>query len=219
MKILLAGATGLVGQALLERLVAMPAIERIDVVVRRPLAHAGPKVQSHIGPIADWPTMVAALGPDIAISALGTTIRQAGSADAFKAVDHDAVLCFARSARASGARHMMTVSSVGAHAGSRNFYLSVKGQTEADLSAVGFDRLDIMRPGLLRGQRQGDVRWGERIASLLSPVSDFLTPAVLDHYRSIRAVDVAAAMAALTTAQDAGVYFQDNRDMLALAGR
>jgi len=219
LKLLLAGATGLVGHLLLDRLQAMPDVEQIDCFVRRPLEGAGPKVRQHVSPNEDWPGQIADLSPDVALCALGTTMKQAGSAEAFKAVDHDAILCFARAARAAGARQMIMVSSVGAHQQSRNHYLSVKGQAEAGLRLVGFDRLDIIRPGLLRGKRKGDVRLGERIAMALSPVTDFLTPAVLDHYRSTRACDVAVAMTALTGKVEQGVFLHENRDIAAvLAG-
>ena len=95
-------------------------------------------------------------------------MRQAGSQAAFRAVDFDMVVAFARAAAAAGARRMVTVSSVGADPGSANFYLRIKGEMEAALEALGFERLDIFQPGLLRGPRGGDRRPGERIAIALA---------------------------------------------------
>jgi uncharacterized protein YbjT (DUF2867 family) len=216
---LLAGATGLIGGLLLKRLAAMEAVTAIDLVSRRALETVDPKVKQHIGAVGDWPAMAGDATPDVAISTLGTTMRQAGSEDAFFAVDHDAVVAFARAAGGGGARHFMMVSSVGAHAGSRNFYLATKGKAEASVQAVGFDRLDVFRPGLLRGDRGGESRVGERIGILVSPLTDLLTPRVLDHYRSIAADDVAGAIAALAGDNAPGVFVHENRSIWQTIGR
>jgi uncharacterized protein YbjT (DUF2867 family) len=213
LRVLLAGATGLVGGLLLRRLQAMDTVTAIDLVSRRTVVGVGPKVTQHVGPVADWPAMAGGATPDVAISTLGTTMRQAGSEDAFFAVDHDAVVAFARAAGGAGARHFMMVSSVGAHAGSRNFYLATKGKAEAAVQAVGFDRIDVFRPGLLRGDRSGERRVGERIGILVSPITDILTPRVLDHYRSIAADDVAGAIAALAGDNAPGLLVHENRSM------
>jgi uncharacterized protein YbjT (DUF2867 family) len=213
LKLLLAGATGLIGRALLKQLEEMPTVTSIDVVGRRAVVGAGPKVTQHIGDVAEWPVFAGALSPDVALSTLGTTIRDAGSEAAFFAVDHDAVVSFARAAGAAGARHFMMVSSVGAHAGSRNFYLATKGKAEASVQAVGFDRIDVFRPGLLRGQRSGAFRPAERFGVFIAPLTDILTPRVLDHYRSIAAQDVATAMAKLAGNQTSGHFVHENRSI------
>jgi uncharacterized protein YbjT (DUF2867 family) len=210
MKIVLFGASGLVGGAL------VPLLTGFDVIVvgRRACGISGER----IAPVEDWPALVGALQPDIAFSTLGTTIRKAGSRAAFAAVDHDAVLAVAKAAKSAGARQFLTVSSVGADAASSTFYLATKGRTEADLIALGFDRLDIFRPGLLLGERQGDLRPAERLAALLSPLTNALTPRRFDRYRAIEARDVAAAMACAVGQPDSGVYIHHNREMLAPHG-
>jgi uncharacterized protein YbjT (DUF2867 family) len=95
------------------------------------------------------------------------------------------VLAFGRAAKAAGAGHMLTISSVGADAGSSNFYLRVKGEMEEQLAALGFTRLDILRPGLLRGKRGGERRIGERIGILVSPVANLFLRGPLDRYAAI----------------------------------
>jgi len=217
--VLLAGATGLIGGLILQRLEQSAAVAGIVAVARKGVAATTTKVRQCIGPIDDWPALVADSQCDIAISALGTTLRQAGSQAAFVAVDHDAALAFARSACGAGARRFIMVSSVGAHPGSRNFYLATKGRAEASIQSVGFDRLDILRPGLLRGTRQGEVRIAERLGIMLSPLTDLLTPRVLDHFRSIAASDVADAALALLPASDCGTFIHENRDMWNLLER
>lgn len=151
------------------------------------------------------------------MSALGTTMRAAGSEAGFRAVDLDSVTAFAAAARRAGARHMVTVSSVGADARSPNFYLRTKGEMERALEALGFDRLDILRPGLLRGKRGGDRRLGERVGIALSPVANLVLRGRLDRYAAIDADVVASAVAGALQQSEPGVFRHENRGIRALA--
>ncbi len=208
--ILLAGATGLVGNAVAR----LAPANTLHLIGRR--AVEGDHLQT-IVPTESWSEAIATLKPEVAISTLGTTIKQTGSQAAFRAVDHDLVVSFATAARNAGARQFIMVSSVGASATSRNFYLKTKGEAEASVRALGFDRLDVLRPGLLRGDRPGPRRIGERVAMALSPVTDLLTPWVLSQYRSIAATDVAATILALSKGAVPGVTTHHNQEMLELA--
>ncbi len=214
MAILLAGATGLIG-AIVARQLPPSAL---TIIARKPLDLAQ-SVTQLTGNAQDWPKLISTTRPTVAVSTLGTTMRQAGSEDAFRAVDLDLVLSFAAAAKEAGAQRFITISSVGASSSSRNFYLRTKGEAEDGLKALGFDRLDILRPGLLRGERGGQRRIGERIAILASPISDFLTPAAFDQYRSIAAETVAEAVVTLSGKTEAGIYVHHNREMAALARR
>jgi uncharacterized protein YbjT (DUF2867 family) len=213
LKVLIAGATGLVGQLVLTGLERRVDITRIDSVGRRASTRARDGLEVHAAPIEAWPALVAEIAPDIVVSALGTTLRTAGSEEAFAAIDHDAVISLARAAHMAGARQFMSISSVGAREASRNFYLAVKGKVEREIQAVGFQRVDFFRPGLLRGKRSGPFRLGERAAAVISPVTDLLTPKALDHYRSIAANDVAGAVLANLGKMQNGVFVHHNRDM------
>lgn len=215
MRVLLAGATGLVGRLLCGRLIEDGRITAIDIVGRRSTGHASSKVTEYLAPAEEWPLLISRTQPDIGISTLGTTIREAGSQAAFSALDFDAVIAVGRACAAAGAQHFMAVSSAGAHAGSRNFYLATKGKAEAEIAQIGFDRVDILRPGLLRGKREGNTRIVEELGRLFSPLTDFFTPAVLDHYRSIAAISVATAMHSYVHETQVGVFTHDNRAMLA----
>ena len=206
MKITLFGASGLVGGLLVPRLSGHEVI----CVGRHATA-----LDHHVAPVADWPAVVADIKPDIVISTLGTTIRKAGSRAAFEAIDHEAVLAVAVAAKAAGARQFLMVSSVGATARASNFYLATKGRVENDVIALGFDRVDIFRPGLLVAVRAGDPRFVEQLMMALSPVTNLLTPAAFDRYRAIAARDVADAMAGAVGAASAGVHIHHNREMLA----
>ena len=111
----------------------------------------------------------------------------------------------------------MMVTSVGANAAARNFYLKTKGEAEAGVTSIGFERIDIFRPGLLRGNRQGTSRPGEGIMMAISPITDLLTPHVFDQYRSIAADSVAGAIAACVGKSEGGVHVHENREIVSLS--
>lgn len=184
---LLAGATGLVGREL-GRL--WPGPGPLHLLVRRPLpAPPGTRVQ-----VVDFAALPALPKAAWAFCALGTTIKAAGSQAAFRAVDHDAVLAFARAARAAGVRRFGVVSALGANARSGNFYSRVKGEAEAALAGLGFELLVIARPSLLAGDRESlgqPARAGERFALALTRPLAPLIPAA---WRPVQADRVARAL-------------------------
>lgn len=165
-----AGATGLVGRAVVDALANDPMVARIVALVRRPLDRAPASVESRIVAFDALETSLADERADIAICCLGTTIRQAGSQAAFRRVDFDYVLAFARAAKAAGVRHFLVVTALGASPTSLGFYNRVKGEVEEALANVGFDALTIVRPSLLLGERT-EMRIAERLAA---PLSRFL---------------------------------------------
>ena len=215
MRIALIGATGLVGARLARRL--LDAEHEVHALQRRPSGAAHPRLHEHVARAGDWPRLARSLDVEAAISALGTTMRKAGSEVAFRLVDHDAVIAFAGAARAGGARRMIAVSSIGADPAADSFYLRLKGEVEQALAGLGFDRLDILRPGLLRGPRGGDRRLGERLGILLSPLVNPLLRGSLDRFAAIDADIVAAAAAALLVRNEPGIFVHRNRELRRLA--
>lgn len=163
---LVAGASGLVGGHLLDALLESPLYAQVHSLGRRPLPKQAPQLVQHTVDFARLDGV--ALPPvDDAFCALGTTIKKAGSQEAFRAVDHDAVLAFAHAARKAGARCFVVVTALGADPRSRIFYNRVKGEAEASLQGVGFESLVIVRPSLLLGER-AEHRRGEHAAIVLS---------------------------------------------------
>lgn len=210
MKIAMIGATGLVGRSL------WPLLGRshdLLVLGRRPSGAAREK----LGSMEEWPDLLTGEQVDVAISTLGTTWKKAGTWDRFEAVDRHAVLAFARAARGAGARHFLMVSSSGADPASRNRYLRLKGEVEQELGQVGLERLDILRPGLLLGERPGDRRLLERLGILFDPVSRLFLRGSLDRYAGVEAATVARAMAALVERPEPGLYRHHNREIRRLA--
>lgn len=214
MRIALIGTTGLVGRFLAERLLVEHDVLSLS---RRASGIEHPRLTEHVGPIAGWAAALEGQAIDVAISALGTTRRKAGSWEAFEAIDLDAVVDFARAAKAAGARHFVTISSVGAAPLAPNRYLKIKGRMERALAALGFARLDVMRPGLLRGDRVGDRRIAERIGILVSPVVNLLLIGPLARFASIRADVVARAIVRLVADGGDGDHVHDNRAIRMLA--
>ena len=212
--VLLSGASGLIGSLVLQRLLAGCAYPVI-VPVRRPLAVSDPRLTALIGNFTDPAGMLAlreqmrpVTGLQVWICALGTTLKAAGSREAFSAVDLRLVLDMAALARQSGARHAIVVSSVGADPTARNFYLSVKGRAEQGLREIGFDRLDLLRPSLLLGPRletRSGEAWGQRLAPLLNP----LMAGPWRRYRAIHADTVAAAILRLLDEPATGCFVHE----------
>ncbi len=196
---LVAGATGLVGQALLELLLADQHYSAVHVDGRRAPKMQHPKLVAHTTEsLASWSSPEV----DDVFIALGTTIKVAGSKAAFKAIDGDAVAAIASTAKAHGATRIAVVSAMGASAQSGVFYNQVKGEMEDAVSRLGFETLVIARPSLLSGDR-GALKQPERTAEKLAlRALKLLKPLIPANYQSISASSVAQAM--LTTLQTAG---------------
>ncbi len=188
-RVLLAGATGLVGRECLSLLAADPGVAAVTALVRRaPDAGMVHHRKLHFEPI-DFEQLglhARKVAADQVICALGTTLRRAGSREAFRHVDFDYPLALARIARRQGARHFLLVSAMGADPGSRVFYSRVKGELEQALAALDYPSLTILRPSLLLGERD-EFRLGEELARRFA----WAAPR---RYAPVRASDVAAAL-------------------------
>lgn len=203
---LLAGATGLVGREI-ARQWAGPGT--LHLLVRRPVAAApGQAVQ-----VVDFAALPALPAADTAFCALGTTIKVAGSQAAFRAVDFDAVLAFARAAQAAGVRTFAAVSALGASPGSSNFYSRVKGEAEEALAALGFESLILARPSLLTGDRAAlgqPERFGEKLGLAITKPLGPLFPAA---WRPIAGATVARALLRAAAAPRPGRHVLGSADL------
>ena len=184
---LIAGATGLVGSHLLDQLLADDYWAHVIAVGRRPVNRTGPKLEQLVVPFPEIGDLPAA---DDVFSCLGTTIKIAGSQQAFRAVDHDAVIELATAARRRGAAQFLHVTALGASATSRIFYNRVKGETERDVAASGIPATVAFRPSMIDGERPDTNRPGESIGL----VAMRAVGPLLGKFRPNRASDIAAAM-------------------------
>lgn len=172
MKLLIVGATGLVGRHVLDFALADQRVSEVVVITRRPMA-AHPKLQVSLVDFDKLPEDAPWWQADAVICTLGATMRTAGSREAFRRVDYDYPLAVACLARQHGTPTYVLNSAIGANASSFFFYNRVKGELERDLTTIGFPSLTYVRPGVIGGHRD-DFRLGERAMvialSLLGPV-------------------------------------------------
>jgi len=215
---LIAGATGLVGGFLLKRLLDAPAYDRVVAVTRRSLGISHPKLTEIVTDfeILELALAKSAIHADDAFCALGTTIRKAGSQPAFRRVDFDYVVNFARAAKAAGARRFLLVSAIGARADSSIFYSRVKGEAENAASELGFDATDIFRPGLILGER-GKRRPAEAAIMAAMPLLNPLLIGPAKIYRGIPADTIAAAVVAAAQTPPRGRIVHTYASMIAFA--
>jgi uncharacterized protein YbjT (DUF2867 family) len=189
----IAGATGLVGSALLQRLLERPDVLRVTAIVRRSTGLINPKLLELVIDFERLEAELAGRSATHVFCCLGTTIAAAGSQEAFRRVDHDYPLALGRAARKAGARQLLVVTAMGANPKSRVFYNRVKGELEQDLRALGISDLHLLRPSLLLGDRK-EKRSGERFAAALAAPMKVLLVGPLRRYRPIAGRDVAEAM-------------------------
>lgn len=224
MRIVLLGATGLVGNHLLTKLLAADTPHQILSIARRKPAlpeafnsttHKGDSMstqfefvesdlqaEEHVSNIIA--TFEANASIDMIICCLGTTIKAAGSKQNFFHVDHDLVLTAARAARNCGIQRMMIISAINANSQSPIFYSKVKGQTEQSLKALNFSQLIIIKPSLLMGQRKV-FRFAE---SIFAPIVRLINPMLiggLKKYRGVEGEEVAECMVKQLTNPKRGV--------------
>ena len=189
MKLMIVGATGLVGSHTLALALDSAEVESVVAPARRALPDH-PKLLSPQVDFDSLPQDAEWWQVDAVICALGTTMRAAGSRAAFERVDHDYPLAVATLAHEAGASTFVLNSAIGADPDSRFFYNRVKGNLERDLRSVGFDSLTFVRPGLIGGQRE-EFRIGERSAECLLKLLHPLLPA---RFRINPAPNIAHAM-------------------------
>lgn len=202
---LVAGASGLVGTELVRVLAASGDYRRVIALSRRPLSIESPRLANRILRFENLEQDLRGTTCEDAYCCLGTTIRQAGTQAAFRAVDHDLILRFARFAQAAGAKTLVVVSAAGAAADSRNFYLRVKGETELALEALRFRSLQLMEPSLILGSRK-QWRITEVVGSVVMPLLNPLLLGRFEQWRAIPARTIALAMRAAARSGRLGVH-------------
>ena len=213
-RVALVGATGLVGRRVIEIASAGDDVRIVGIARREAQLPPGARMEMFVAEPAKWGEVLEAVRPRALICALGTTWKKAGRDEAaFRAVDHDLVLAIAEAAKHAGVPNMVVVSAAGADKHSKTLYMRVKGATEDALARVGFKRLDILHPGLLRGTRTNDLRFAERAAIIAAPLIDPLLSGSWQRFRSIDAGLVAEAALGLALRRAGGRFTHDNEAM------
>jgi uncharacterized protein YbjT (DUF2867 family) len=190
---LVAGASGLVGGHLLQLLLAEGGYARVITLARRSLATRHPQLDQRVVDLGALDTLADFPGADDVFCCIGTTIKTAGSRQAFRKVDYDYVLGLARAGQRVGARQFLLVTALGADSASRIFYSRVKGEIEEAVRQLPYQGIQIFRPSFLMGDR-AEVRLAERLGVPLARAVAPLLVGPLRRYRPIHAADVARAM-------------------------
>lgn len=201
-KLLILGASGLVGGESLQRALAETRVDSVIAPTRRPLpSHAklmnpiAPELELLLPDAARWAV-------DAVICAIGTTIGKAGSEEAFRHIDYDLPLAFAKLAYRRGAESFALTSSKGASVSSFFFYTRTKGELERDIERLGFKSLLIVRPNIIGGDR-GEFRLAE---SLFLRLFGILTPILPRAFRISRASRIAEVLVDAAVAPEPGLH-------------
>lgn len=207
---IIAGASGLIGRSLTQLLIKSDDYGQIIALVRKPLGIKHEKLTEQtvdfnaIEDMEDFPE-----GDDI-FCCLGTTMKKAGSKDAFYKVDFTYPYELAQRALKAGAMRFFLVSALGAKLNSRVFYNKVKGELEDKLSFLNYRTIYMFKPSLLRGNR-GESRPGESFAQAMTRIIPFIGP--WKKYRPIHADKVADSMMKVAKQEDKGCYFYQSEIM------
>lgn len=212
------GATGMVGTQLVRQLIEDPQYGGVTALVRRPLSSSPPGVEQVMADMDRLEEYGSLFEADAVFCCLGTTIKTAGSQDAFRRVDLEYPLAAARLAKQYGVTAFAVISSLGADVKSPFFYSRVKGDMEHSLGELGLPSLYILRPSLLLGQR-AESRPGEQAAAVISRAMPFLYSGPLRKYKPVEAGVVAAAMRGAVRLGEPGVKIYPSAALPELAAK
>ena len=207
----LIGATGLIGNYLLEELLNDSYFDIVRILIRRPIEFAHPKLEKKLVDFNDSDSILVALSnSDVVFCSIGTTQKKVkGDKEAYRKIDYDIAVNAARFSKMTGCETFVLVSSVGANSKSNNFYLKLKGEIEHAIESVGINSVHIMRPSVLMGERK-ESRAGESISKKIMSVLSFMIPS---KYKPIHGRDVAKAMIAVTKKQKEGFHIYQYAEM------
>lgn len=203
--VLILGATGLVGAECVRQFAESPRFDRVVALARRPLATTPPRVETHVIDFEQLDAAAQHFRVSHIVCALGTTIKQAGSQERFRRVDHDYPVVAARLGIREGAHHFLLVSALGANPQSRVFYSRVKGEVEDAIRALPFRSVTIVRPSLLLGER-AELRLGEQIGKLFAGV-------VPKRYKPVEGSAVARTLLRSAVEDRPGVCIIESREI------
>ena len=199
-----AGASGLVGEQLLNQLLADPAYGKVIVVVRKSLDLTHEKLEQKVTDFALLPSALEGMKADHGFCCLGTTIKKAGSKEKQYIIDHDFVVAFTRGCYSAGVTRFAVVSSIGASADSSNFYLRTKGAMELDVRKIPFKAIYFLQPSFLLGERK-EFRAGEKIGISIMKAFNPLMIGSFKKYRGVQAAMVARCMIRALRSEQNGI--------------
>ena len=199
LSIVLAGATGLIGKSAVEIALANDSVEHIYCLSRRPITIAHSKLTQWLSPdLSILSEGDVTNSPIIGVITLGTTLKKAGSKEKLRVIDVDLVVKVAKDMYSFGVKHIIVVSCLGASVSSRSHYLRCKGEMEAELQQLEFEKITFMHPGSLVGSRE-KTRKDEKVLQCVLKMVSPLMIGVLADFKPVKAYDVAEAIIQLAT--------------------
>ncbi len=216
------GSTGLVGRLLVEKLAQDGSFSQVLAISRKSVVWSHPKIRAVQFDFQNWQTLdlqinsFAGARPSLDFfCTLGTTMKVAGSEEAFRKVDYTAVVEFSKTALRCQASSLFVISSLGADASSKSFYLRTKGQMEADVLKIKTSSVYFLRPSLLIGERT-EFRFAERLSVLAAPLYSWALSGPLKKYRPVTANVVAKAMLKIASKQMTASTYVENEEIIRL---
>lgn len=203
------GATGLVGKALVHQLLADKAYEKVTVIVRRSIDITHEKLEEIIINFDKLAQLEINYTDADVFCTIGTTIKKAGSQEAFRKVDYEYPLQLAKMAKAGGAKQFLIITAMGANPSAKIFYSRVKGEIEEALKELQLPALHIFRPSLLRGKRQ-EFRLGEKIGEFFLTIFSPIFAGPLKKYGAIFDITVARAMIVVALKKQGGIHVYES---------
>ncbi|MDU1889445.1 MAG: NAD(P)H-binding protein [Dysgonomonas sp.] len=210
------GSTGLTGSYLLKTLLASDVYEKVVSFVRRDSKISHPKLTQHVVDFDNPESYQNLIEGNDLFCCMGTTIKKAGSEEAFEKVDLSYPVQFAKAAANQGVKQCSIISSIGANAQSTNFYLRTKGRCEEELRKVPFQSTSIFRPSLLVGNRK-EFRMGEAIMEFAMKIFSVFMIGKLRKYRAIKARYVALAMYKIAQSNTVGYHVYQSDEIYNIA--
>jgi uncharacterized protein YbjT (DUF2867 family) len=212
---LIFGSTGLIGNLLLEELIKSSEYQKIKIFVRQPVGISHLKVEEFAVDFSDTDTFSKKIKGDDLFICLGTTIKKAGSVRKMEEIDRDLPVKIAALASKNGVKKVAVVSSIGASADSKNYYLRIKGEMELEILKLKFENIAIVRPSMLLGERK-EKRTGEMVGKIVMKTVKPLLIGKMKKYRGIHSRDVAKAMIAILQKESVKtVYESDELQLIA----
>jgi uncharacterized protein YbjT (DUF2867 family) len=209
------GATGLIGEQLVQQLLNDPAFSKVRILVRRPVELSHPKLEVKIVNFENLDDFKEKLGQGNCIfCCIGTTNNKVkGDKSAYRKIDFDIAVHAARFGKEAGFTNYLLVSAVGANAASKNFYLKLKGEVEKEIESINFKSFHVFRPSILFGKRK-EFRLGEIFGKGVMQVLSVLLIGSLEKYKGINAATVAKAMIVAAKSDTKGIFVHHYADML-----
>jgi uncharacterized protein YbjT (DUF2867 family) len=209
------GSTGLIGNLLLEEIILSDSYSGVKIFVRQPTGISVTKVEEFTVDFSNADTFSKQIKGDDLFICLGTTIKKAGSVRKMEEIDRDLPIKIAAMASTNGVKKVAVVSSIGASAGSKNYYLRIKGEMEQEILKLNFENIAIVRPSMLLGERK-EKRTGEMVGKIVMKTFKPLLIGKMKKYRGIHSRDVAKAMIAILQKEPVKtIYESDELQLIA----